>query len=61
MLHYKPNVSSHSRTEDICAGVRRNIRLIVKHTEQLTTYAISVVVSIVVFANVLEYKVMEFV
>ena len=44
-----------------CAGVRRNIRLIVKHTEQLTTYAISVVVSIVVFANVLEYKVMEFV
>ena len=44
-----------------CAGVRRNIRLIVKHTEQLTTYAISVVVSIVVYANVLEYKVMEFV
>lgn len=35
-----------------CAGVRRNIRPIVKHTEQLTTYAISVVVSIVVFANV---------
>ena len=34
-----------------CAGVRRNIRLIVKHTEQLTTYAISVVVSIVVFCK----------
>lgn len=34
-----------------CAGVRRNIRLIVKHTEQLTTYAISVVVSIVVFCE----------
>lgn len=34
-----------------CAGVRRKIRLIVKHTEQLTTYAISVVVSIVVFCE----------
>ena len=44
-----------------CAGVRRNIKPTVKHTEQLTTYAIIVIVFIVVFANVWVCKDMQIV